>query len=242
MKKSEIDYTASVAKIENRVAVSKYYFDELPKQLKELSFTVSNLETLRQIQMVKKSLENAMDEGLGFEDWKAQLDVSVLEKLSSARLETVYRTNVGVVYGQSTRYNAFTSGVTPYLMYSATGDSRTREDHQKLDGIIKRADSKFWDKYLPSWAFNCRCDAISMTEEEAKSRGITKGTPTIEEEGFGTRKMGNMLGRVEAETDEAIKSLPNTSPYKSKFIEAQKNIKPNVDIWFDKNKTNFQGP
>lgn len=241
MKKSEIDYTASVSKIQNRVAVPKYYFDELPQQLKELSFTVSNLETLRQVQMVKRSLENAMDEGLSFESWKSQLDTDVLKKLSSARLETVYRTNVGVVYGQSTRYNAYTSDVTPYLMYSATGDSRTREDHQKLDGVIKRADSKFWDKYLPSWAYNCRCDAIAISESEAKRRGITKGTPTVDEDGFGTRKMGDMLGRVEIETEQAINSLPKNSPYKQKFQESQENIKSLVDIWFEKNKDIFNG-
>lgn len=241
MKRSDIDYTASVSKIKNRVAVPKYYFEDLPKELRQLAFTVSNLETLRQVTMVKKSLENAMDEGFSFEEWKSQLDTGVLKNLSSARLETVYRTNLGVVYGQSTRFNSFTSGDTPYLMYSATGDERTREDHAKLDKIIKRADSKFWDKYLPSWDFNCRCDAIPMSEAEAKRRGISKNTPTIESDGFGTRKMGDMLGRVEKEAEQAINSLPNTSPYKSKFKEAQKNIKSLVDIWFEKNKTIFNG-
>lgn len=241
MKSSELEYTASVAKIKNRVAVPRYYFDELPKQLKELSFTVSNLETLRQIQMVKKSLENAMDEGLSFNDWKNQLDTGVLKSLSDARLETVYRTNIGVVYGQSTRYNSFTSDVTPYLMYSSVNDSRTRPDHAKLDGVIKRADSKFWDKYMPSWDYNCRCDAIAISTAEAKRRGITKGTPMIEEDGFGSRSLGNMLGNVEKETENAIKSLPNKSPYKQKFTEAQENVKSLVDIWYSKNQTQFQG-
>ena len=240
MKKSEIDYTASVAKLDKRVAVPKYYFDELPKQLREMAFTVSNLETLRQIQMVKRSLENAIDDGFSFESWKETLPEEIFDKLSDARLETVYRTNLGIVYGQSTRFNAITSNVTPYLMYSATGDDRTRESHQKLDGIVKRADSKFWDKYMPSWGYNCRCDAIPMTEAMAKSVGIDKNTPTVDDDGFGTRAMGDMMGSLEKDTNDAISALPKNSPYRAKFIEAQTNNKSLVDIWFQKNKAIFE--
>lgn len=176
MRKSEIEYTASVAQIRNRVAVPRYYFDELPKYLRQMSFTVSNLETLRQIQIVQRSLQNATDEGLSFEQWKDVLDTEILESLSQARLETVYRTNIGSVYGQSTRYNAVTSEVTPYLMYSATGDDRTRESHLKLDGVVKRADSKFWDKYLPSWDYNCTSFNQSVSGRFTKAyRGIYGG-------------------------------------------------------------------
>lgn len=239
MNYSEIEYQESVAKLENRVAVPRYYFDELPQELKNMSFTVSNLETLRQIQMVKRSLDNAITDGLSFSQWKEQLDTSIITSLAEARLETVFRTNVGIVYGQSTRYNAFTSNVTPYLMYSATGDDRTRESHQKLDGVIKRADSKFWDKYTPSWDFNCRCDVIPLSQEEAEDRGITKSTPNIEDEGLGVRKLGDMTGSLDKEFNKALNSLPNNSPYKAKFKEAQENNKKLVDIWWDKNHAIF---
>lgn len=240
MRRSEIDYTASVAKLQNRVAVKKYYFEDLPKDLKELSFTVSNLETLRQIQMVKRSLENALEDGFSFLQWKEQLDTSIIEQLSHARLETVYRTNLGVVYGQSTRYNAYTSDVTPYLMYSSTNDDRTRPSHAKLDGLIKRADSKFWDKYTPSWDYNCRCDVIPLSKEDAEERGITKGTPTVDEDGFGSRKLGNMTGGVESDLDAAINKMPDNSPYKAKFKESQSNVSSLVDIWYEKNKHIFK--
>ena len=240
MKKSEIDYLASVAKIKNRVAVPSYYFEQLPKELREMAFTVSNLETLRLVEMVKRSVSNAMDDGLDFSQWKETLSEDVIKSLSNARLETVYRTNVGVAYGQSQRFNAFTSDETPYLMYSATGDDRTREGHMKLDGVIKRADSKFWDKYMPSWDYNCRCDAIPLSKEDAQEMGITKGTPLIEEEGFGVRKMGSMLGGLDKDTDAAIASLPNNSPYKKKFQDAQTANKSLVDIWYEKNKAIFE--
>lgn len=240
MKKSEIDYTASVAKLDKRVAVPKYYYEELPKALKEMAFTVSNLETLRMIQMVKRSLENAIADGTSFEGWKELLPKDVYKSLSEARLETVYRTNVGVVYGQSTRFNAITSNVTPYLMYSATGDDRTRETHAELDGIVKRADSKFWDKYMPSWGYNCRCDAIPLSKEKAEEIGIDKASYDVADEGFGSRQMGDVMGGLEKDTNDAINSLPKNSPYRAKFKEAQTNNKSLVDIWYEKNKAIFE--
>ena len=124
-------------------------------------------------------------------------------------------------------------------MYSATGDDRTRESHMKLDGVIKRADSKFWDKYMPSWDYNCRCDAVPISESRAKEMGITKGTPIIDEDGFGIRKLGNVSGGVEKDLNKAIKSLDGE--FKEKFEEAQTNRKSLVDIWFEKNKDIFNG-
>lgn len=242
MKKSDLDFVAAAAKIKNRVAVKKYYFEDLPQEVQTLAFTVSNLETLRQIEMVKRSLENAISKGESFSSWRDNLDVSVIQSLSNARLETVYRTNVNTVYNQSTRYNAITSDVTPYLMYTAVGDERTRPEHMRLDGTIKRADSKFWDKYTPPLQFNCRCGTIPLSESEAKSRGISsRSVDSFIEPGdmFGNKKMGDITTQVSKEAEKAIKELPN-SPLKSKFIEAQENIRSQVDIWWQKEKHKFE--
>lgn len=242
MKKSDVDYTASVARIKNRVAVEKYYYEDLPKDVRALSFTVSNLETLRQIEMVKRSLENAISKGESFAQWRDNLDTSVIKSLSNARLETVYRTNVHTVYNQSARFNSFTSGVTPYLMYSAVGDERTRPEHMKLDGIVKRADSKFWDKYLPALGYNCRCGVIPMSKEDVEQEGISRRSNNSfpePEEGFGKKKMGDVLSVVEKETDIAISKIENKT-LRNKFKSAQDNVSSLVDIWYDKNKSVFE--
>lgn len=242
MKKSEIDYTASVARIKNRVAVKKYYYDKLPKDVRSLAFTVSNLETLRQVQMVQKSLENAISKGESFDTWKSNLDVGAIKNLSDARLETVFRTNVHTVYNQSARYNAITSNVTPYLQYTAVGDERTRPEHMKLDGVVKRADSVFWDSHTPPLGFNCRCGVIPMSKSDADDIGISKKSNDSfpeAEDGFGKKKMGDVMSVVSRETERAIEKLPS-SALRSKFEEAQDNIKTLVDIWFDKNKTIFE--
>lgn len=242
MKKSDLDFTNAVAKIKNRVAVKDYYFDELPQDIRSLAFTVSNLETLRQVEMVKTSLANAMEKGESFKSWRDNLDTEVITSLSNARLETVYRTNVNSVYNQSTRYNAFTSDVTPYLMYDAVGDERTRPEHMRLDGTIKRADSSFWDKYTPPLGFNCRCGVIPLSKDQADEMGIsTRGIDSFPEpeDLFGKSKMGDVTSQVSKEAEKAIERLPN-SALKSKFQDAQENIRSLVDIWWQKNKNIFE--
>lgn len=240
MKKSDLDFVNSVSKIRNRVAVKDYYFEKLPQDLRSLSFTVSNLETLRQIEIVKKSLDNAIEQGESFTTWRDNLDLSIIENLSRARLETVYRTNVSSVYNQSTRYNAVTSDVTPYMMYSAIGDDRTRPEHMKLDGVVKKGDSIFWDKYTPPLGFNCRCSAVPISKSDADAQGISKrSADSFPEPEFGKSKLGDVKSQVSRDAEAAIAALPN-SPLKTKFKEAQENISSLVDIWWHKEKTNFE--
>lgn len=242
IKKEETSLDSSVNRLQNRVAVPKYYFDKLPKDLRALSFYVSNLEKLREIEMVKRSLKNAIEKGESFEQWRANLNIEGIRNLSRSRLETVYRTNVSSVYNQSARYNSFHSGVTPYLMYTAIMDGRTRPEHAKLNEVVKRADSTFWDKYTPPIAFNCRCGVVPLSKEDADEIGISKRSNQSfpePEQGFGTKKMGDMLSPVREEAEGAIDALPKNSPYRAKFKEAVEGIDSLVDIWYKKNEDIF---
>ena len=89
---------------------------------------------------------------------------------------------------------------------------------------------------------NCRCGTIPLSEDEAKARGISKRSVDsfIEPvDMFGNKKMGDITTQVSKEAEKSIKELPN-SPLKSKFIEAQENIRSQVDIWWQKEKHNFE--
>ena len=81
-----------------------------------------------------------------------------------------------------------------------------------------------------------------MSKEDADEVGISKKSNSSfpeAEEGFGNKKMGDVLTSVSKEAENAISEMPNSS-LKSKFQEAQDNISSLVDIWFDKNKTIFE--
>lgn len=244
MKKEDLDFVNSAAQIKNRVAVKRYYFDELPRALRGLAFTISNIETMGKIQMVQSSLQNAMAEGLSFEDWKDQLDYDVIMKLSRSRLETVYRTNSASVYNKSARYNAVTSNVTPYLMFSAVGDERTRKSHEELNGVIKRGDSPFWNKYTPPLGYNCRCRIIPLSKKEAEKRGISRKSmdefPDTDFRFTTDAPMGDMNSGVNEQANKAIEKLPPTSPFRQKFINAQNNIDSLTTMWWNKVKGAFE--
>jgi len=244
--KEEVTFDFSLNILKDRVAVTKFYYNDLPKDLRRLSFYVSGLEKLREIEMVKTSLANSITQGNSFKQWKDSLDTSAMESLAQARLETVYRNNVNTVYNQSMRYNAGTSNVTPYLMYTAVGDSKTRPSHLELDGTVKKADSSFWDKYTPPIGHNCRCGVLNMTLEDAKEVGISRKNVNNfpkPEVGFGdasNKTYGNVLSPTKQAALRAINKLPNNSPYKSRFKNSLDQVDRKVDLWWNTVENKFK--
>lgn len=62
----------------------------------------------------------------------------------------------------------------PYLQYVDAGDSRVREEHHKLNGIIEPVDSPFWQQFLPANGHRCRCRVRRLTAAQAKELGYSK--------------------------------------------------------------------
>ena len=56
----------------------------------------------------------------------------------------------------------------PYLQYQAVMDANTRPEHAALNGVIKRIDSDFWDKYYPPNGWGCRCEVIQLPGKNHK--------------------------------------------------------------------------
>ena len=54
----------------------------------------------------------------------------------------------------------------PYLEYVTARDSRVREKHRTLDGIILPIEDPFWQQYYPPNDWNCRCRVQKRTERE----------------------------------------------------------------------------
>lgn len=239
MKISDLDFNNIIEKLKNRVPVqSEYFYEILPKELRKLAFTVSDIETVRTITMIKNSLANAQREGLSFKNWRDRLDKKVLNTLTDQRLETVYRTNMSTSYNSARRMNASFSRVTPYLMLNSLNDSRAR--HSDLDGVIKRADSEFWNYNTPPLYYNCRCSLIPLTEEEAKRRGISRlPNKNMVKPNFGRSTIGNVTSTVMKEASQLIDTLPKE--YKNKISEKQKENQLLVDTWYKQNENIFKG-
>ena len=69
----------------------------------------------------------------------------------------------------------------PILEYRTQGDSRVRDEHEELDGIIKPVDDPFWDVYFPPNGWNCRCDKPRQRYEGPASEVDERMLPELEE-------------------------------------------------------------
>lgn len=92
------------------------------------------------------------------------------------RLDTIYRTNMSVMYGAG-RYaeQIENRDDRPYWWYVAIKDNHTRREHLLLDGTVLPATHPFWQKFYPPNGWGCRCSVIALTSEEVKARGLVIG-------------------------------------------------------------------
>ena len=108
-------------------------------------------------------------------------------------------------------------------MYDAVGDERTRPEHMKLEGVIKKADSAFWDKYSAPLGFNCTASFQNVSGEFTKGfrsfyngdmvriylksgkviRGVTLNHPVMTSKGF-------VLAKNLYKGDKVAKNYSNT--------------------------------
>jgi len=104
------------------------------------------------------------------------------------------------------------SDLFPNLMYRTVGDERVRDEHDKLDGIIKPLNDKFWDTHYPPNGFRCRC-SVQQTSKKA-----TKGTPKVKiDKGFDNHV--GKTGKVFNEEDHPYFAIPKKELDKLKKLK-----------------------
>lgn len=64
--------------------------------------------------------------------------------------------------------------VLPYLKYVTAHDGRVRPEHAMLEGITRKVDDPFWDKFMPPNGWNCRCDV--QQSDEGKETDLSNFT------------------------------------------------------------------
>lgn len=99
---------------------------------------------------------------------------------SPAYADIVFRTNVQAAYAAGRYSEQFTPASierTPFWMFSAIGDERTRPQHMALDGKVFRKDDPASRYYLPPLGFNCRCGTIMLNDRDLQDGGyrVTDG-------------------------------------------------------------------
>lgn len=103
-----------------------------------------------------------------FDEFRAEVD-KMNVKYNQNWLRTEY--NQAVASSQcAARWTDFEKHAKsmPFLQYQAVMDGNTRAEHAALNGVIKRVDSDFWDKYYPPNGWGCRCEVIQLPGKNHK--------------------------------------------------------------------------
>jgi SPP1 gp7 family putative phage head morphogenesis protein len=211
------------------------------------------------------ALNRLFRESKGFEDFykKAVETTSVFNK---KWMETEFHTAVGVAESASTYRRLIDKvNIFPFWEYKTAGDSKVREEHRKLDGVILPADDARWQKIMPPNGWNCRCYIVARLRSQAKGVDTEAMRAKVDEylttaewkrcdaQGFGINRA------VEADVFTAnqmyISKFPDHSAHilekitpeqwgakslSSKLREATEEIKPyegTAADWFNSNKT-----
>jgi len=103
--------------------------------------------------------------------------------LSAPQLETLYRTNGGRAYSAGQQYvlsHPLVGSEFPYVLYSATHDSRVEHNHLMMESLgldgtaVYRADDPVIRRFWPPWRWNCRCHVIPLSVGDAARHGCTE--------------------------------------------------------------------
>lgn len=172
----------AVESLAGKIAYTPEEFDRLDDAARRVGFTVARAQSLDAVRAVQTALARDVEEGGTLAQFRRTVAGSLRgSAIGPSQVEAIYRTHVGRAYsaGQvETLDNPAVRSAVPYLLYSATHDSRTRPEHLALERMglngtaVYRADDPIWDTFYPPWAWNCRCLVISIDVEEAARLGV----------------------------------------------------------------------
>ena len=146
------------------------------EHLRKEAWTLAKISDVEQIEQVKQSLIQALQEGKSFREWQQALTPEMLA-LPQHYQETVFRTAVLSSYNGAkwTHFRAHAER-RPILRYIAINDGRTRPAHRALHGLMMPVGDERWANLAPPLGFNCRCSLVSLSDKQAKALGYT-GAP-----------------------------------------------------------------
>ena len=155
------------------------YYGKLVGIQRSQTVSVAGLAGLDQIKFVIDQVSKVIREGGSFESFKKAVADSTLDiDLPRHRLDNIFRTNMQAAYNRGRwEQQSRVRSTRPYLMYDAINDSRTRPNHLAMDNVVLRWDDPWWQTHYPPNGYRCRCTTISLTEAQAKRRGITEAPP-----------------------------------------------------------------
>jgi SPP1 gp7 family putative phage head morphogenesis protein len=175
-----------------RVFMTDAEFESVSGRSYEHAVKVAGVNQIRIVAEVWEALDEAIAQGETLADFADRVETDLYAEWGEARpwrLETIYRTNLQHAYSRGRweqQNDPAVKAIRPFWEFSAVLDGRTSPYCRPVDGTVLAADDPFWRTHNPPLHHNCRSTIISLTEEQAKERGITpSGSPVAPAVGFG---------------------------------------------------------
>jgi len=190
-----------------RDVVTRSVWDALEADAKRRAFTVAGTQSQFMVQTIHGELARQIGQGADLKEFRKwmfeRLESSGLigsvqpstGVFSASHVEVVFRTNVLNAYGAGRLSHQSQPAVMralPIRTISVVGDSRSRRNHKRANGLNLYATDKFWERAYAPFGFNCRCRVRSRKMEEGLV--ITPGSAIdyLPDRGF-VSGVGNLL-------------------------------------------------
>lgn len=158
-----VDYSTPDAAMLQKLTADAWHFS-----------AAKNYQELRDFTLALKD-ENGR--ARSFADFKKAAN-KINDKYNDTWLRTEYNDaiNSSTMAGKWSQFQENAEDM-PFLIYTTAGDSNVRDDHRKLDGIIRKMIDDFWRKYYPPNGHRCRCGARQSPSSTANE---TENIPNVD--------------------------------------------------------------
>jgi len=158
----------AAAIVAGKPVLTRQVFDKLVPELRARAMVVTGVEGANTVQRIKDEIADytrgQTDGGQArtWDDAKAAIaqtleDEAFSPQAAERRATLLIRTHGFQAYQAANYRVAMEDDDTTHLQYLATEDSRVRDSHLALNGLIMPKGDPFWDKHYPPWEWGCRC-------------------------------------------------------------------------------------
>lgn len=158
----------AAALVQGKPVVTRDVFAGLLPELRARAMVVTGIEGANTVQRIKDEIADytrgQTDTGKAktWDEAKAAIAQTLESEMFSAdaakrRATLLLRTHGFQAYQAANWRVAQHDPDTTHLQYLATEDSRVRDSHLALNGIILPKKDPFWAKHYPPWEWGCRC-------------------------------------------------------------------------------------
>ena len=177
-----VPFTEAADFIRNKPVVSREAFFKMLPEVRGRAFLISGLPAFDVAEDIRNAIAK-IPEGAIWGDVRKKIASDLVpyfvdpdadaeqqanqQQAADRRAELLIRTHGFQAY-QAANFDAMdrNKDVLPYWQYLTMDDSRVRDSHAALNGIVLPADSPFWKTHYPPWDWNCRCQVVPLSNDD----------------------------------------------------------------------------